>query len=90
MQSPQQRLHLMAIRPEHLKRLASLGKILVAVRLRNHLTTAQLAERLSKPESFVLDYESGKYRLDLPELVDIADALGIDVLELIDLYQQRI
>ena len=90
MQSPQQRLHLMAIRPEHLNRLALLGEILVAVRLRNHLTTAQLAEHLDMHEAFVLDYESGKYRLDLPELVDVSDALRIDVVELLNLYQQRI
>ncbi|WP_367648958.1 helix-turn-helix domain-containing protein [Pandoraea communis] len=53
------------------------------------MTTKQLAARLGKPEAFVLDYESGKYRLDLPELVDIADAIGIDMVELINLYQQR-
>lgn len=90
MQSPQQRLHLMTIRPELLNRLALLREILVAVRLRNHLTTAQLAERLDMREAFVLDSESRKYCLDLPELVDVADALGIDMIELVNLYQQMI
>ncbi|VVD96782.1 XRE family transcriptional regulator [Pandoraea horticolens] len=46
--------------------------------------------RLGKPEAFLLDYESGKCRLDLPELVDIGDALGIDVVELVNVYQQRV
>ncbi|RRJ34808.1 helix-turn-helix domain-containing protein [Pandoraea apista] len=55
-----------------------------------HSTPKQLAARLGKPEAFALDYESGKYRLDFPELVDIADALVIDVVELVNLCQQRI
>lgn len=76
--------------PHHQRRLDALAEILITSRQVRRLTTKQLAARLGKPEAFVLDYESGKYRLDLPELVDIADALGIDMVELINLYQQRI
>ncbi|MDR3396600.1 MAG: helix-turn-helix transcriptional regulator [Pandoraea sp.] len=79
----------MNIFPNHQRRINALAEILVATRQAKRLTTKQLVTRLGKPEVFVLDYESGKYRLDLPELVDIADAIGIDMVELINLYQQR-
>ncbi|WP_353191071.1 helix-turn-helix transcriptional regulator [Pandoraea pnomenusa] len=75
--------------PHHQRRVDALAGILVTFRQANRLTTKQVAARLGKPEAFVLDYESGKYRLGLPELVDIADALGIDMVELVNLYQQR-
>ncbi|VVE06194.1 XRE family transcriptional regulator [Pandoraea aquatica] len=74
----------------HTHQLAILGEILIHSRHAKHLTTAELASHLNRPESFVIEYESGEYRLDLPELVDIADALGIDIVELVNLYQQRI
>lgn len=76
--------------PNHQRRITALGEILVGIRHRNNLTAKQVAERLSTPESFVIAYETGKYRVDLPELVDIADALGIDVIELVNVYQQNI
>ncbi|QDX23297.1 helix-turn-helix transcriptional regulator [Pandoraea pnomenusa] len=76
--------------PHHQRRVDVLAEILVTTRQAKNLTTKQLAALLGKPEAFVLAYESGKYRLDLPELVDIADALGVDMIELINLYQQRI
>lgn len=75
--------------PHHQRRIDALAEILATTRQAKHFTTAQLASRLNRPESFVIEYESGKYRLDLPELVDIADALGIDIIELIDMHQQR-
>lgn len=76
--------------PHHQHRLDVLAEILATLRQAKRLTTKQLAVRLGKPEAFVLDHESAKYRLDLPELVDIADAIGIDMIELVNLYQQRI
>lgn len=74
----------------HKYQLAILGGILTHFRHAKHLTNAELASRLGKPESFVTDYESGEYCLDLAELVDIADALGIDMVELVNIYQQKI
>ncbi|ALS67000.1 helix-turn-helix domain-containing protein [Pandoraea apista] len=76
--------------PHHQRCIDALAGNLVATRQAKHSTPKQLAARLGKPEAFALDYESGKYRLDFPELVDIADALVIDVVELVNLYQQRI
>lgn len=76
--------------PHHQRRIDAIARILVTTWQAKHSTPKQLAARLGKPEAFALGYESGKYRLDFPELVDIADALVIDVVELINLYQQRI
>lgn len=76
--------------PHHQRRIDVLSEILITIRQAKSLTTKQLAARLGKPEAFVLDYESGKYRLDLPELADIADALGVDMVELVNVYQRQI
>ncbi|VVD85141.1 helix-turn-helix domain-containing protein [Pandoraea terrigena] len=80
--------------PHHQRQLAVLGEILASIRQVKHphyaTRISRLASRVNRPESFVIAYESGKYHLDAPELFDSADALGIDVVELIDLYQRRI
>lgn len=47
------------------------------------LTQAELAERLGRPQSFVAKTESGERRLDVIELIDLADALGIDVADVV-------
>ncbi len=41
-------------------------------------TQAELASRLSKPQSFVAKYEAGDRRLDVIELMLILRALSID------------
>lgn len=76
--------------PHHQRHINVLAEVLATTRQAKCLTTKHLAARLGKPEAFVLDYESGKYRLDLTELIDIADALEIDVIEILDRYQQSI
>ncbi|MBV8130637.1 MAG: helix-turn-helix transcriptional regulator [Planctomycetaceae bacterium] len=47
------------------------------------LTQAMLAQKLSRPQSFVSKYERGERRLDLVEFLEIARAIGIDALEFI-------
>lgn len=51
---------------------------LVRARGRAGLTQRQLAERLGRPPSLVANIELGERRLDLVELVRLADALGED------------
>lgn len=48
------------------------------------LTQKETARRLKRPQSFVSKYESGERRLDVIELIEVSDALGIDVRKLID------
>ena len=43
-----------------------------------NLTQEDLASRLGRPQSFVSKYERGERRLDVVEFFEIADALGVD------------
>nr|WP_248114402.1 helix-turn-helix transcriptional regulator [Bradyrhizobium sp. 2S1]MCK7670315.1 helix-turn-helix transcriptional regulator [Bradyrhizobium sp. 2S1] len=47
------------------------------------LTQTIVAERLGKPRSYVAKYEGGDRRLDILELLDVADAIGFDPCKLI-------
>lgn len=52
--------------------------LLVEARRRAGLSQAQLAERLSRPQSFVSKFERGERRLDVIEFRRITNALGVD------------
>ena len=52
--------------------------LLIAARLRAHLTQQKLAKRLGKPQSFVAKYEGGERRLDVIEFIVIAREIGAD------------
>ena len=52
-------------------------------RIEAKLTQKTLAARLERPQSFVAKYEGGERRLDLPEFIDVADAIGFDPAEFI-------
>ena len=58
--------------PEHIK----LRELLIAARKKAGLTQQQVAERLGRPQSFVAKYEGGERRLDVLELIQIAQVLG--------------
>ena len=60
------------------KAYKAVGAVLAAARARSGLTQRQLADRLSKPQSFVSNYESGQRRIDVLELIKITVALGDD------------
>ena len=42
-----------------------------------------MAERLSKPQSYVAKYERGERRLDVVEFMEVAEAIGFDAGEFI-------
>jgi transcriptional regulator with XRE-family HTH domain len=52
--------------------------LLVETRKKAGLTQVEVAERLSRPQSFVCKYEQGERRLDVVEFIQVANALGID------------
>jgi transcriptional regulator with XRE-family HTH domain len=58
------------------------GACLAAARRRANVTQDELAAMLSKPQSFVSEYERGQRRVDVIELLVIARALGADPLDL--------
>ena len=58
--------------------------LLVEQREHAGLTQAQLAERLGRYQSVVSSMENGGRRIDVVELLDIAEVIGLDLHKLID------
>ena len=65
----------MWVQPKEYKHV---GAALAAARGRAGLTQAQLAKLLRKPQSFVSNYERGQRRIDVLELLRIAEAMKVD------------
>jgi len=65
------------VRPEDQR---IVGECLIAARVRAGATQREVADRLGKPQSFVSAYETGQRRVDVLELIAIAEALGSDPL----------
>jgi len=64
--------------------------LLVEARKKAALSQAQLADKLSRPQSFVSKYERGERRLDVVEFELVADALGIEPIRFLKkLYDRR-
>jgi transcriptional regulator with XRE-family HTH domain len=60
-----------------------LRKLLRQLRLGAGLRQSDLAEVLGAPQSFVSKYESGERRLDILELRQVCNALGIPLSEFV-------
>ncbi len=76
----------MAKKSVHSARQVKLCRALVEARRGAGLTQAALAERLSRPQSFVSKYERGERRLDVIEFMEVANALGIQPSKLIERF----
>jgi transcriptional regulator with XRE-family HTH domain len=57
----------------------TLQNLLRAVRKEAGLNQKELAARLDKPQSFVSKYESGERRLDILEILQICNAVGVSL-----------
>lgn len=66
--------------PRHVRLIS----LIVEQRQASGLSQAELAERLGRVQSVVSSIESGGRRVDVVELLDIADAIGLDVHATID------
>lgn len=64
-----------------------LCKILRDQRRMNDLTQAEVARRMGKPQSFVAKYERGERRLDIIELLAIAEVINIEPIAIIRTLQ---
>ena len=62
---------------------AKLYTLLRKFRQAKGIRQVELAEKLGVPQSFVSKYESGGRRLDVLELRQVCDAMGISLQELI-------
>ena len=60
------------------------------IRAEAGLSQAELARILGKPQSFLSKYESGVRRLDLLELRDVCQAMGISVVELVRRFDRAV
>lgn len=58
--------------------------LLTDARLRAGLTQASLAKKLGRPQSFVSKFENGERRLDVIEFLDVARAVRLDPMRVID------
>ena len=63
--------------------LRILGEVLARVRERAGVKQADLAARLGMPASYLSKIESGTRRLDVIELVQIAEAMDVDPAEIV-------
>ena len=54
------------------------GAVIASARERAKVTQASLARRLGKPQSFISNLERGQRRIDVVELVKLAEAIGAD------------
>lgn len=57
-----------------------LREFLRSLREEQDLSQCELARRLGKDQTFVSKYETGERRLDVLEIMDLCDALGITFL----------
>ena len=56
-------------------------QLLIEARKKAGLTQVELAERLSRPQSYVSKYERGERRLDVIEFLNVAEEIGIEPVE---------
>ncbi len=76
--------------PIHDTRYKIFREMLTETRLRQGMLQSDVAEKLGKNQSFVSKYERGERRLDLPEFLELADALNINVTEFVKEYKARL
>lgn len=64
--------------------------MLVKARKQANISQVLLAEKLSRPQSFISKYERGERRLDVIEFEQVAIALGIEPLRFLrTIYGQK-
>jgi transcriptional regulator with XRE-family HTH domain len=66
------------VRSLHTKPYQAFIAVMVLARKEANVTQHELARRIKKPQSFISKYERLERRLDVPEFVFVARALGID------------
>lgn len=63
--------------------------LLITARKDAHLTQAELAERLKRPQSFVSKYERGERRLDVVEFGEVVRAIGLDPIHVLKRFYRE-
>jgi transcriptional regulator with XRE-family HTH domain len=70
--------------------LAVLGGVLVTARERSGMKQSEVAAALNLPASYLSKIENGTRRVDVIELVHIAEAMGTDPAELVREVQRAL
>ena len=63
--------------------LVVLGRVLTSVRERAGIKQSDLAAKLGLPASYLSKIENGTRRLDVIELIRIAEAMGVDPADIV-------
>jgi transcriptional regulator with XRE-family HTH domain len=58
-------------------------QLLIQERKNAGLSQQQLANKLNRPQSYISKYECGERRLDVIELLEVSEAIGFNVITLI-------
>ena len=66
------------MRSLHTKPYQAFIAVMVLARKEANVTQHELARRIKKPQSFISKYERLERRLDVPEFIFVARALGLD------------
>ena len=86
-QSPIRYLVFTVVRNSLAAQQERLRNLLRQIRIDAGLRQVDLAERLGQPQSYVSKYESGERRLDLLELRQVCEAIGISLQEFIRRFE---
>jgi HTH-type transcriptional regulator/antitoxin HipB len=70
--------------------LKVLGEVLVRAREKAGLKQSDVAARLGLPASYLSKIENGTRRLDVIELIQIAEAMGVDAAAIVRELRNRI
>ena len=70
--------------------LKILGEVLVQFREKVRLKQSDVAARLGLPASYLSKIENGTRRLDVIELIQIAEAMGVDAAAIVRELRNRI
>lgn len=65
-------------------------RLLKQCRVEAGLTQAEFAQALDRPQSFASDIERGLRRIDLVQLRDICNALGIGLVDFVERFEAEL
>ncbi|WP_313413562.1 helix-turn-helix transcriptional regulator [Stenotrophomonas sp.] len=74
----------------HRKEYAALIAAVREARVAAGLTQAQVSAKLGRSQSFMSDVETGKRRLDVVELRDIARLVGVPLASMVAEFERRL